>query len=73
MAVSQGNNVPVFAQPVLFKNPYNNYNNIRNQNIVAPPGTYGSTPGIMVLFILNLGIEKFMNWIKTIYYFNLML
>ena len=45
VAVPQGNNVPVVAQPILFKNPYNNYNNMPNQNMVAPPGTYGSSPG----------------------------
>ena len=40
--VPQGNNVPVVAQPVLFKNPYNI---MLNQNMVSPPGTYGSAPG----------------------------
>ena len=45
VAVPQGNNIPVVAQPILFKNPYNTYHNLRNQNMVSPPGTYGYAPG----------------------------
>ena len=76
VAVPQGNNIPVVAQSVLFNNPYNI---MFNQNMVSPPGTYGYAPGYGAppgsngALILNLGIKKFMNWIKTIYYFNLKL
>ena len=42
VAVPQGNNIPVVAQPVLFNNPYNI---MFNQNMVSPPGTYGYAPG----------------------------